>query len=96
MKMSQVVSIALMAMVLVLGIATEIPHHDHHDDEVHSELGDAVDGHVHFQINGMTALAMRFAPIMLINASGFNHSNIFPSPPHFSLYRPPKTAPVIA
>jgi hypothetical protein len=54
-----------------------------------------VDGHVHFQINGLTALAMQFAPIILVNAAGLNHSNIFPAPPLFPLYRPPEFAPVI-
>ena len=81
----------LIMLVAGLGIAAEFPHHDHHEDEAHTEMGVTVDGHVHFQVTGVTAHVVHFAPAIVAESIVHHFKHSFPLPPLFPFERPPKS-----
>lgn len=83
-----------MAMILVLGIATEYPHHDDDGKECHSALGDEQGNHVHFQVNGVTPFAIDIEPVQPVDQAIHTYSYTTPLTPFFQIDRPPKSDPV--
>ncbi|NUO20405.1 hypothetical protein HUU59_13245 [bacterium] len=81
----------LIMLVAGLGIAAEFPHHDHHEDVAHSEMGVTIDGHAHFQLTGVTAHVVHFGPAPAAEFIDYLLKHRFPLPPLFPFERPPKS-----
>lgn len=81
----------LILLVAGLGIASEFPHHDDHEEEAHEEMGVTMDGHVHFQVTGITAYVVHFGPALVAESISIDFTHTFPLPPLFPLERPPKS-----
>lgn len=80
----------LILLVAGFGIAAEFPHHDDHEEEAHAEMGVTVDGHVHFQVTGITAYVVHLGPVLAAESGRIDFSHTFPLPPLFPFERPPK------